>query len=198
MSRHYYPPHYNEDREYENKVNEIRVEKGLTLREVGEAIGVHPSAMWNISQGYTGPNYERGNNAGKAKPWAELLEIVLGYELTEIFPREFCDLQKINPLVECQILAIAHSYGNRKSIDDAYRNIEKMAIVDEAMDKCLDERARAIMILHFLKEVPVREIITIYKVSKSRIHQIIMKSCRLIRQYCYRQHKLERKGDCVL
>lgn len=139
-------PRYNENREYENLVNEIRVEQGLTLKELASKIGICQGQMWNISQGYTGPYWYR---SGKLKDWAIKLQEIFGYHLSEIFPREVCNIQTSN-LTNDQLAYIAHGYVEKTYGDSSLDRLEKHMSLREGV-KLLTQREKLIM--HYRHEL---------------------------------------------
>jgi len=180
-------PRYNENREYENLINEIRVEQGYTLRELASLIDITQGHMWSISQGYIGP-YRGGT--GKLKEWAKKLQEVFDYHLSEIFPREVCSLQTSN-LTNDQIADIAHGYNSHWYKDNNVKT-ERMAwsfMVREAFENCLDERQVSVLKLRFLEDKTLKETGEIWGVQQERIRQIEAGALRLIRGYVSRTLK---------
>ena len=136
--------------------------------------------MWQITQGYQSPFSER---SGYVKSWATKLEKVLGYDLTEIFPREVCSpIRKGMILTNDQIISIAHSYGNERNI-----NKDDLQIVFQAIDECLDERQKKVIELIFYEGFTYEKTGDVFSLSRERIRQIFEKSLRLIRGYYARQ-----------
>ena len=177
-------PRYNVNKEYENLINEIRVEKGLTLQNLASLIKISPSHMWHISQGYHGPLNEK---SGHLKEWVPRLEKVLGYDLSEIFPRAVCSIAA-NNLTDEQIALIAHGYDSNDKIDKRLWIIETFNLVLNVIEKHLSHRERTVIRLRFFKNMTLREIGNMFELSHDRIRQIEAKGLRLIRHY-YRKEK---------
>lgn len=176
-------PRYNQNREYENLVNEIRIEMGLTLKQLGRLIGVCPSLMWFISQGYTGPFR---NKKGKLKQWAEKLQAVFQCDLSEIFPREICNI-KTSQLTNDQLCEIAHGRLYNQTIESPHTWLRNV-FAHEAISKVLTDRQRTVLKLRYEKECCLETIgPLIGGVKKERVRQIEAKSLRLIRQYVGRK-----------
>jgi DNA-directed RNA polymerase specialized sigma subunit len=174
-------PRYNITKEYENLINEIRVEKGLTLEKLASLIGISPSHMWGISQGYHGPLHEQG---GYLKKWVSRLENILGYGLSEIFPRDICSIEA-NNLTDEQIAIIAHGYGDQELTD-----VWELGVVAIVIQKYLSEREKIVIISRFFEGMTLEETGNIFGVSRDRARQIEAKALRLIRKF---YHVIERR-----
>ncbi|MCK5616106.1 hypothetical protein KAR91_80325 [Candidatus Pacearchaeota archaeon] len=192
-------PYYNIDREYENLINEIRVEKGLTLKELASLIGTSPSHLWNISQGLVSPFHEKDSylkgvylKGGSLKEWALHLEKVFGYDLSEIFPREICSIEA-NSLTDEQVAYIAHSFGDVYGDWDAYsrdtRKFNTYISVLSIMEKYLNHTQRNIITLIYFGNRNYREIGKIYGRTEGSVRQLEERVLRLIRFYYYRFKK---------
>ena len=178
MRKHYYP-HYDESKEYENNINAIRVEKGLTLREVAEAIGTTASHVWFISQGYTGPF---ATKSGKLKRWAKRLQEFFGYDLSEIFPREVCSLDSTY-LTDDQICEMAH--GHHYSYSDPESVIfetSRLLNVFEIIAEKLTIKQRRVLYMMYILDMTRAEVAELLGVSDTLVMFTEMKSLRLIRQ----------------
>jgi len=85
-------PRYNRSREYENSINELRIEKGFTIREIADSTGGNPSMIQKLSQGMLSPTYER--TSGEIKPWVGDVAALLGVSVYDMFPFEFCSINR--------------------------------------------------------------------------------------------------------
>lgn len=183
-------PHYDETKEYENKINEIRVEMGISLDKLCKVIGINKQQLWKITQGYEGPMYERGYERGSLKPWARKLVHALGYSIEKIFPREFCDITLKKPLLDCQIVPIVHSYGNQipENISDIVSELF------EIMTTVLSERDIEILDYHLYHDLTNQDIGDIFSISRERVRQIIKRSLNKVRKkYIIDQRRLNAK-----
>lgn len=174
-------PNYDENREYENLVNEIRVEQGYTLKELASLVGISGSHMWFISAGLSGPYHGR---SGKLKEWASKLQTVFGYDLSEIFPREVCTLQTSN-LTNYQLTNIAQGYEGDyyTDVETKVDRCERAAIVMGGIHKCLTEREKKVLELRFYRNKTLQEIGDIIGLSRDRIRQLEARSLRILRGY---------------
>jgi transcriptional regulator with XRE-family HTH domain len=176
-------PWYNENREYENLINEIRVEQGLTLRELGSKLEMSSQNLWYVAQGYAGPY----NRSGKLKVWAVKLQQIFGYELSEIFPREVCSLETSN-LTNDQLTYIAQGYEG-----DYYTDIETKfdrcalaALVRKGINDCLTKREKKILNLRFDENQTLDQIGKVIHLSRDRVRQLEARSLRILRGYISR------------
>jgi DNA-directed RNA polymerase specialized sigma subunit len=174
-------PSYRLDREYENLVNEIRVEQGFTLASLGKELGIATNHVWQITQAYVGPTDEK---SGKLRPWAKKMEELFGYDLSEIFPREFCNLQKRHALTDEQVAHICHGNQPHNPYD------EVLASVMQAMKKVLTRRERSCMLAYHFDGLTYDEIGKVHKVCGCRAGQIIAKAEMKIREYLYLSEKI--------
>ncbi len=180
-------PWYNEDREYENLINEIRVEQGYTLRELGSKLGMSSQALWRITQGYTGP-YNR--STGKLKDWALKLQDIFGYELSEIFPREVCSIKTSN-LLNCQLRRIAHGYQGEyyADLEFKFNHYALKELVWKGVETCLTKREQKVMHMRFNEDKTLDQISKVLHVNKERVRQIEATSLRILRGYVSRTEK---------
>ena len=172
-------PFYNEDREYENLINEIRVEQGYTLKKLGSLIGVGQSHLWRITQGYEGPYFQNGS---RLKDWAAKLEEVLGYHLSEIFPREVCNIQTSN-LTNDQLAYMAHGYLGSTYGDSSIERMMKYMTMKEGIQKFITPRERVILHYRYEREKEFSYIAKVVRLSSQRCRQLEWRGIRVLRGY---------------
>lgn len=172
-------PRYNEDREYENLINEIRVEQGYTLKKLGSLIGVGQSHLWRISQGYEGPYFHDGS---RLKDWAIKLEEVFGYDLSEIFPREVCTLQTSN-LTNDQLAYIAHGYLGPTYGNDNIDVMLKCMSMRNGIRELLTPRERIILHYRYERGEEFSYIAKVIGFSKQRCRQVEWQAIMVLRGY---------------
>ena len=85
--------HYNTDREWENYIQEVRVERGLTISELAEKAETSSSQLVQLMSGIISPLYQIGRRKGLVKPWVERICVVLNVEPEHMFPREICPIE---------------------------------------------------------------------------------------------------------
>jgi transcriptional regulator with XRE-family HTH domain len=170
---------YNEDREYENLINEIRVEQGLTLKDLASKIGISQGHMWHISHAYTGPYHSTG---GRLKDWAIKLQEVFGYDLSEIFPREVCSLQTSN-LTNGQLAFIAHGYTGPNYGDSKIDRLFKYMSMRNGIRELLTPRERIILHYRYERGEEFSYISKVIGFSNQRCRQVEWRAMRVLRGY---------------
>jgi len=162
---------YDTSKEYENRINELRVEEGYTLRDLAKQIGIkHTSTLWTITQGYIGPIDRRG----QVKSWALKLSEILKADLAYIWPREICEIKR-GELIETQVLDFtigAYSFGNNgnRKID-----IDKML-------STLTSREEMIIKSRIINEDTLQVIAERENCTRERIRQIEANAIRKLRK----------------
>jgi transcriptional regulator with XRE-family HTH domain len=179
-------PRYNTNREYENLINEIRVEQGLTLKELASKIGVSPGHMWHISNAYTGPYF---STTAKLKDWAVKLQEVFGYELSEIFPREVCSLQTSN-LTNDQLAYIAHGYLGPSYGEYDIDRFLKCLTMKEGIHKFLTPRERVILHYRYELDQEFSHIAELFNLSTQRCRQIEREAIHVLGGYVQKSYGL--------
>lgn len=180
---------YDLTKEYENNINQLRVEHSLSLKSLSELIGTSAQTLWSITQGYHSPLYQVGKKLGQPKPWAKKLELVFNCELHHIFPREICDINWNKHLVDSQIASILHGYQDKYERYGRSLNNARKVWIRVGLRNVLTEKQRDIVERYYLHDQTYEGIGSIYGISKERVRQICCKSLRLLRQYCL---KIER------
>jgi len=177
-------PRYNEDHEYENLINEIRVEQGLTLKELASKVETHPTYMWRIAQGYEGPYHF---SSGRLKDWAIKLQQVFGYDLSEIFPREVCSIENSN-LTNYQLTYIAQGYEGDyyTDVETKFDRCARAEMVKDGIQKCLTAREQLVLDLRFNHNKTLKQIGDVIGIKNERVRQLEARSLRLLREYVSR------------
>jgi len=120
---------YNTDREWENYIQEMRIDRGMSFRELAERSGINMTQVCQLANGMTSPIYQVKNSAtgfkkGEIKPWVIRLCIVLNVQPEIMFPREICPLEdpKIKGLHKTQIDAVCLSSYSQRGMDDILKS----------------------------------------------------------------------------
>jgi RNA polymerase sigma factor (sigma-70 family) len=184
---------YDTTKEYENNINELRVEHSLTLKQLANLIQISHNYLWKITQGYHGPINQNGKKFGQIKPWAKKLELIFNCELFQIFPREICDINWNKILVKTQIASIVHSYETEEERKGRLLDQQRSTWIDLGMEEVLSERERTIIKLRYLNSKSYQDIGNIYEVSRERIRQICCRSLNLLINYCFKMEKQSNK-----
>ena len=115
---------YNTEREWENYIQETRVAKGMTIKELAEKSGTTPSSLVQLMNGMISPIYQMSKgeySQGTIKPWVERICLILDTKPEIMFPREVCPLEdpRLKGLHQTQIDEISLSeYCQNQNISD--------------------------------------------------------------------------------
>lgn len=168
-------PSYNRTREYENRVNELRVEEGYTLKTLAGQIGVTPGWLWHISQGYSTP-LMRG---GGIKEWAKRMMKALHAELAYIFPREICEIKR-GELIEMQLADALHGDYDDFVKYELEQNIETL------LGSLPDERMKPVILMR-LCSWTFEDIGCEFHITRERVRQIEARALRYMKHPAYRK-----------
>ena len=179
-----YSPWYNTSREYENKVNELRVKKGMTCRELGEMCGVSGQYINELSLGKISPLWQVEGREGEIKPFARKLSQALGAPLHKIFPREVCGIDNI-PLTDEMLNAETLSEFTLEERDPAMycERINEIKNLIKFVKK-LRSRERTVVRRKYFLDESLGEIAEIIGASRERVRQIELKAIRKVRLAC--------------
>lgn len=184
-----YNANYNENREYENLVNEIRIEHNVTFRELGERCGCSTSFWWAVSQGYWGPLYAKGKFIGSPKPWATKFCKEFNVELGDVWPREVCSLNKsvLPDDIAAEFLIGEYS----KKMAEGYPisadaiNIRYLLSISDLVDTSAEKIDR-IIILRRMYGDTLEELANQLNVTRERIRQRETRQLRRIRSFLHK------------
>ncbi len=96
-----YPPRENSNREKESRLNHYRLEKGLTIKEVCDAVGIWPGEYSGFNNGTKAPIYMcNGDKNGGMKPAAARLSEFFQVTPEDLFPRYFCSIDAQTAKIE--------------------------------------------------------------------------------------------------
>ena len=101
-------PRFNRKRESENRINEVRIEEGITGIVLANQCGVSSASIYGLANGIVSPVYANGPYAGTIKPWVMKICDKLKATPAYLFPREICDIKK-NELTQAQLQDIFYS-----------------------------------------------------------------------------------------
>jgi len=118
---------YNTDREWENYIQEFRLDRGLSLNDLAVKSKVSFNTVCRLISGYISPIYQLNTKRGKkgeVKPWVERICITLNVQPEVMFPREICPLEnpKIKGFHKTQIDEMSLSEHCLRSRHDVFSN----------------------------------------------------------------------------
>jgi transcriptional regulator with XRE-family HTH domain len=168
-------PRTDETKDWENNLGKIRVEEGYTAKRLAEEVGCSMGFIGMLQSGMTAPIYEHGITYGQPKPLVLKICKVLNANLSQLFPRDICDIRRWTALTSDQILGITHSRLPR-DIDDMFLRelIERTLLT-------LRKRERLTMRLRFWLGLTLEEVAAIFGTTRERIRQIEHKALRKLR-----------------
>jgi transcriptional regulator with XRE-family HTH domain len=168
-------PTYRENIDWENNLAKIRVEEGYTLKKLCLRVGCSMVFIQGLQNGMVAPFYESSNRYGQPKPLVLKIARILNASLSDLFPRDVCDIKRWTQLTNNQIIDITHS--NR--IIDIDSNFLTELITNILYT--LSKRERLIIRLRFWPEWTLEEIAVLFNTTRERIRQIEGRALRKLR-----------------
>lgn len=185
MISYHHLPRYDQRKEWESNLHEIRVSRGMTYGDLAKAAGILASQIWPLANGTVAPVYEVG---GEIKPVAEKIAQALDCELADIWPRYFCPIQQYAKIGDREVTEM--SIGEQSLL--AAMPLEDLVILREDrycdMEKLMCNllpREREVINLRFGREgeteSTLEDIATKFSISRERVRQIERKALRRIK-----------------
>lgn len=170
------PPHIHDKSEHEKEanLNDFRLSKGLTIREVCSESGVSMDCYVALNNGTKSPVVERGPNRGQLKETAKRLVEFFNADLEDLFPRYYCRIAE-NGLVPEQYDMFC---SRLEQIDD----VERRHDVRKALN-VLTTRERMVIRYRFAESETYRDIGRKIGVNAQRVSQIETKALQKLRRF---------------
>jgi DNA-binding XRE family transcriptional regulator len=166
---------FDETKDWENNLAKIRIEEGYTAKRLAEDIGCSIDFIYRLQSGMTAPIYEKGITYGEPKPLVLKICKVLKATLSQLFPRDICDIRRWTALTDDQTLDITHS-RMPKDVDDMFlKELIKRALMT------LRKRERLTIRLRFWLGWTLEDVRNLLGVTKERIRQIENRALRKLR-----------------
>ena len=170
-----YPPRYNKDIEYENKLAEVRVEEGYTIRELAAAAKTHITAITKLQSGYIAITY----HSGKVKPWVERIAKILNTKLSYLFPREMCDVERGLLHIDQESDFLTGEYTKRHA-NGAYEILDATNALYNVLTT-IRAREALFLTLYYWMDFTYDEIGNADGVTREMVRQIVAKGLRKLR-----------------
>ena len=209
---------YNTNREWENYIQEIRVDRGMTVQMLADDSDIYTSQVNQLMNGMTSPIYQvnaKRGNKGEIKPWVEKICMILKVKPENMFPREVCPLEdpSTKGLHISQLNAICLSdYCQHNTYESAKLNSLKKFIWRFIVKKfwfrkneksfCHPKKYKRIVKVlqwRFLLGLTFDEIGSRLNVGKQRVRQIECEGLRRMRHPSFATHLqeyIEALDDC--
>lgn len=190
-------PFIKSTRERESPLDEYRLAKGWTIKELSDRSGVSPSLIYNYTMGVISPIHLHNNDkvyAGQIKESALALCEALNVEVSDLFPRYVCRLKtEYEAYSDDQIIDISISeYSRVEANFIPSLSGEDLQTLNDILSKAMSNlfpRQEKILRERFFEDKSGDELSEKMHVSKSRIFQIIQKALEKLRLYCIQELK---------
>lgn len=154
-------------REKEGNINDFRIAKGLTFKELGALVGMNPSQITDLNSGKETPLRTCGKNKGMVKDKVLQLCKVLDATPEELFPRYFCTIKR-NELSPDDLIGLTYGgYIDESTMDpaDIYERKEALEHLLE-VGGLLSEKGRAIFVLKTVYDFSFEELGEMFDCTK--------------------------------
>lgn len=168
-------PHYLSDREYESTLHEIRVSKGLTIKELANLAGVSKNAISSLANGMLSPVFEKRGLEGQVRTAAHKIAKALGVCLEDLFPRYFCRLGE-GELTEDQYPGLMIA-----APPDGFESFERHEIVEHLFRR-LNWREEFVVQARFFEDLTLNETGKRLGVRQERVRQVEAKAIRKMKK----------------
>lgn len=185
-----YGPRYNTLREYENLINELRVEDGYTIKDLSKLCNCNKSAMQGLSQGIISPTYVY---SGKTKPFVKKLCMLFNVKFAQLFPFEMCFIKEEEYLTDWQMYFFLTGDYTKKISNCNDVSFYDLCALKKLLHKAIasldDDRQQQILKFRFWDGYTLDQVANIMHVTRERIRQIEAKALRLLREKSNRYNR---------
>lgn len=167
-----YTPRCRDDREYESDLSNVRIRKGITVKDLCKLAGISTSGYYNLNSGET-PPIDVYN--GSIKPSAIRIANYLGAELHELWPRYFCAFDSNELMSDEEKIELIHGSMQSSYFDDPeyiYLEKERISLLNSILQSRLTKREYFIIVSIHINEMSLKEISDYFNISRERVRQI--------------------------
>jgi DNA-directed RNA polymerase specialized sigma subunit len=172
--------------QYESRIHELRVKKGLTVKALAEKAKVYISDVVSLANGTRSPFYKTTNTIKKQ---AQAIATVLNVDVQELFPAYFCMLPlhvesfEYSDIIEATMSTSEHKPDEKIEADELWKHVK------EALKKNINNYL--VLYYRYHEDMTLDEIGVILNKNSERIRQIEAKALRILRHPSYRYTLLD-------
>jgi transcriptional regulator with XRE-family HTH domain len=173
-------PHYCHKKEYESNLSEFRIQAGLTIKELCKKVNISPTEYTYLNSGLTAPLTYTGTTKDSVIRLAEFFNA----ELSDLFPRYFCTLSKLDNYSIDEIVDNFHPEKRSPDFDDPELLLLRKELVS-AFDRLLNGLSRVdkfVIIEYFIKDETVTKISKDLNVSQKTGRILLDKALKNLRR----------------
>lgn len=137
-------PRFRADKEYESNLSEMRVALGLTIKEICEKAGIRSTEYTVLNSGQRSPLDRYGNPCAQAQKLCS----VLNADLSDIWPRYFCNINQYEEFPEDQVIDEFHSGMKGETPEEIYERKELALEMKKIVDALEYKERKAVMRLN--------------------------------------------------
>lgn len=168
---------------YESKINEFRLKRNMTYREIFSLTGVREQRICSLANGLESPL----NRKGEIKKVAQLIADILLTTVEELFPAYFCSIVPRHDLTNDQIFDI--TYGeNKPDVFNEINGAEFWIFVHRMIKREKRKHTLNVIELIYKQNHTLLETANILGVSLERIRQANSYVLRVLRHPSIRKH----------
>lgn len=173
----------------ETEILRLLYENDLTFRDLSKHTGVGARYIAMLAYGYLSPVYIDKKRAGKIKPSAQKICDFFFMDISEIFPRYFCNISN-KRMLEAIDIEPYETYSEYVSGEKPLHISDISGIIKKSL-LCLSLRELGVL-KKSISGMSLDEIGEIHKVSRARITQIRSKALRKLkpRLECIREYAI--------
>lgn len=168
-------PFYHHNKEYESRIHEFRVARGLRIKDLMDLTKGSQSEISALANGTISPLFAKD---GDIKPLALKLMEVLGASFEDLFPRYSCELVK-EELLPGQIKDLFFPEDPEQPLDVLCK--EEWMGEYRRHFKLLDPRLQKVLNLRFFEGYTLKECGDSLGISRERARQLEEKALRLFK-----------------
>ena len=164
--------------EHESNLSVLRIEQGLTYRQLEEITGIKQSRIACMSTGYLSPL----DPLGSLSRSAELICLALDATPEEVFPRYFCRLAdeavSLDNLTPCYLYSEATAYTLTAPAED---RAAKRELINKAVACATSPRQRTLLRMR-LEGSTLDEVGQVLNLTRERVRQLESKIINKLRR----------------